>query len=522
MSTLTRMTNRRTTGVCGAVVLVAIFGIGKNGEAAEVRCTAGDVACIAAAINDANAMGEPTVVWLDSGRYILQQPLPTITGTVILRGVHEQTTILERGVGAPPMRILTVAGGDLTVSSLTITLGSPGLGEPGGGILASGTLTVTRSIITRNIASFAPGGAGGGISFSGGRLTITESSITQNTAPSGGGLDLGLGQAVIRDSTISGNGVLSFSGFSGQIQTGSVAGSPPAQNTVIISRTTIVGRGLHTVIDATHSVTFTDTTIAGSGSQSVFNGGTVTLVGSTVIGGLFNTGTARLRNTILGSCLGSGVAPVSEGHNLIAPDCAIGLAAGDVVGEAGVGAFTDGGVPGRGFFPLLPDSLAVDAGDDASCMAADQLGLPRGADGNDDGVRRCDIGATEFYPVINDALRLESLTGVYLPPGNEPLPDGVAPGGRYVVTALFTNVSGRSLCDISVRIVTVQGASGQPAFVLGPPGAVLHGAGSVIPGAHDIEPLGQESFSFVIGLTQKAPFTFLVTFMGELFSGACR
>jgi hypothetical protein len=60
----------------------------------------------------------------------------------------------------------------------------------------------------------------------------------------------------------------------------------------------------------------------------------------------------------------------------------------DLVGDPGLGAFTDNGVPGNGHFPLLATSRAVDAGDDAVCPRTDQLGEKRkGA---------CDIGAIGF------------------------------------------------------------------------------------------------------------------------------
>jgi hypothetical protein len=38
-----------------------------------------------------------------------------------------------------------------------------------------------------------------------------------------------------------------------------------------------------------------------------------------------------------------------------------------LTGDAGLGPFTDDGTPGNGHFPLLKDSQAVDAGNDAFC-----------------------------------------------------------------------------------------------------------------------------------------------------------
>jgi hypothetical protein len=56
------------------------------------------------------------------------------------------------------------------------------------------------------------------------------------------------------------------------------------------------------------------------------------------------------------------------------------------------GDFTDEGTPGAGHVPLLLTSPAIDAGNDAVCLATDQLGQPR--------VGRCDIGAIEFQPAV--------------------------------------------------------------------------------------------------------------------------
>jgi hypothetical protein len=54
-------------------------------------------------------------------------------------------------------------------------------------------------------------------------------------------------------------------------------------------------------------------------------------------------------------------------------------------------AFTTGdGAPGHGHFPLLQNSQAIDAGNDAACPTTDQLGQLR--------VGQCDIGAIEFQP----------------------------------------------------------------------------------------------------------------------------
>jgi hypothetical protein len=82
----------------------------------------------------------------------------------------------------------------------------------------------------------------------------------------------------------------------------------------------------------------------------------------------------------------------SLGNNLVGTlrGCGVPLRPGDHTGDPDLGAFTDEGSPGRGYFPLEPTSPAIDAGNPAACPPTDQLGQPR--------VGVCDSGAIEFQP----------------------------------------------------------------------------------------------------------------------------
>jgi hypothetical protein len=84
---------------------------------------------------------------------------------------------------------------------------------------------------------------------------------------------------------------------------------------------------------------------------------------------------------------------ISLGANLVgdASGCAITLLPLDLLGDPGLDTFSDDGTPGRGRYPLLPASRAINGGNDAACPSADQLGHPRRGP--------CDIGAVEFFPV---------------------------------------------------------------------------------------------------------------------------
>jgi len=85
---------------------------------------------------------------------------------------------------------------------------------------------------------------------------------------------------------------------------------------------------------------------------------------------------------------------ISRENNLLgdAGGCTITLLSGDLMGDPGLAPFADAGVPGRGHFPLLPESPAIDAGHPAVCLPTDQLGRPRQGS--------CEIGAVEFQPTL--------------------------------------------------------------------------------------------------------------------------
>ena len=167
-------------------------------------------------------------------------------------------------------------------------------------------------------------------------------------------------------------------------------------------------------IDNRGTMTLTNVTLAhntafqGGGLRN--SGGTMTLTNVTLAhndalegGGLYTDGigSVTLQNTILARNTISFSSPqasdcfgvvTSLGTNLIGDPtgCTITLHASDLTGDPGLDDFTDDGTPGHGHFPLLTTSQAIDAGDDTTCPATDQLGHPR--------VGPCDIGAIEFQP----------------------------------------------------------------------------------------------------------------------------
>ena len=119
-----------------------------------------------------------------------------------------------------------------------------------------------------------------------------------------------------------------------------------------------------------------------SSTQSVANQENATTV-------LVNTILSHKPEELVQDCKGR---VISLGHDLISDPsgCTITFQPGDLTGDAGLDAFTDDGTPGNGHFPLLKDSQAVDAGNDAFCPLRDQIGQLR--------TGQCDIGAIEFHP----------------------------------------------------------------------------------------------------------------------------
>jgi len=76
---------------------------------------------------------------------------------------------------------------------------------------------------------------------------------------------------------------------------------------------------------------------------------------------------------------GSPLLLISLGNNLIGnsiTDCEpfLALDVSDLTGDAGLGEFVDNDTPGGGYYPLLADSQAVDAGGSEYCPGADQRG----------------------------------------------------------------------------------------------------------------------------------------------------
>jgi hypothetical protein len=228
-------------------LLIISLGLCDPSPAAEFSCGAGDVACLIAAINTANANGEANTITLEAGTYTLTavnnntdgpNGLPVITSPfpLTLQGAGTEATIIDRIASAPPFRILFVEDtGTLTLNGLTIRGGAAsGVGGAanGGCINNNGMLTITNSTITGNAAEFV----GGGI-VANGTVIITDSTITDNTADRGAGIYFGASVTLtITNSTIARNRATSLAG--GGIMGGASVWRLPSPSPTARSRTT--------------------------------------------------------------------------------------------------------------------------------------------------------------------------------------------------------------------------------------------------------------------------------------------
>ena len=175
-----------------------------------------------------------------------------------------------------------------------------------------------------------------------------------------------------------------------RLEAGTLTIRGAGDDATVIARSSLSSGGLVSV-ETTGTLTLKRLTLQGGSSGlggGIFNKGTLTLFQST----LTHNTTLEVQNTILAlntqsDCAG---AITSLGTNLIGDPtgCTITLHASDLTGDPGFDAFTDDGTPGHGYFPLLPGSPAIDAGNDAACPPTDQLGQRR--------VGPCDIGAIRF------------------------------------------------------------------------------------------------------------------------------
>jgi hypothetical protein len=345
---------------------------------------------------------------------------------------------------------------------------------------------------------------------------IDSTSVSDNRLAEGSAIEVAGGRSgIISGSTISDNRT---SGFGGGIEIWSDGIATIVNSTVANNGASAGGAGVW--VRGGDGVQVTNSTIANNDSIGVL--GPAALHNTIVAGNL-------PRNALLFVDCGSlGGIPISLGHNLIGNPQGCGLLlSSDLTGDPGLTSFVDTGRPGGGVVRLRADSRAIDAGEPVMCPATDQQGLARPIDGNGDGLRACDIGAVEFYPVINDLVQVDSVQYEFRPPS--PVPGQVNPlaaGGAFWIAAVFSNRGGVDICHVAFEVVTLKGAAGATPILLTERGEPIGGQGIILPAAlagpnEHLRAHTAERYQFVIGISQAEVITFFVNVRGEATAGPC-
>ena len=275
-------------------------------------------------------------------------------------------------------RVFHITDGEVAISDVTIRHGDPDSSV--GGIWNDGaTLSLTNTLVSSN-----GGTLGAVLNCGGGTMTVTDSSVIDNsgTADSAGILNCQNAAGAPRNTLTVVNSTISENGGRGLWNGG----------TLTVSNTTISGNSY-----GGHGAGIYNFSCCGNENA------TATVVNSTIEGnlsssksGIWNNQTITVANTIIAGNMAPSQPDCNDftslGHNLIGDTsgCSFTPAAGDLLNvEAMLGPLSDN----RGPTPthaLLPDSPAIDAGDDNVAPVIDQRGVAR--------VGTSDIGAYEFEP----------------------------------------------------------------------------------------------------------------------------
>lgn len=305
------------------------------------------------------------------------------------------STWLQGSASWAPSRVITVTvNAQVSLSGLQVLDGRAELGggirnfgslrlddvrirgnraDEGGGIYNDGFLMMTRGEIALNA------GYGALVNGSAGTALLTATSVAANDGP---GIVNGLGVLIVRDSQVVVNRAPLFNGT----RTGS-AGLLSQGGAVRLTNVTVSGNeGI-----AVHAISGADVEMTH-----------VTVADNTF--GLIADGQASvgLRNTILSAnhsadCLVQGGNVGGDG-NVVGETCLTWPTGYNFIGvPAKLAALAyNGGLTWT--HALLPGSPALDAALAEYCTAADQRGVARPVDGDQDGAAACDIGAYEHVP----------------------------------------------------------------------------------------------------------------------------
>jgi hypothetical protein len=130
-------------------------------------------------------------------------------------------------------------------------------------------------------------------------------------------------------------------------------------------------------------------------------------------------------------------------------------------------------------------------------------------DGNGDGSAACDIGAFEFFPLVNDFVTLDPDLGTVF----DPLPVPSGPAGTFTITATFTQTRETPLRFPFFEVTTLSGGN----LLLNADGGIGGVGATRTPEVGDqvLAPSETVVVDFIIGLQVQEPFTFVVELFGE-------
>jgi CSLREA domain-containing protein len=326
------------------------------------------------AVRAANAAAGANTIIVPAGTYTLTRMGSDdtavagdldLTDEVTIIGSGATSTIITSGSGWN-QRIVHVLTTNATLENLTLQNGYDSAASNGAAIKTIDSALMLADVILKD--NYTAGG-GGAIYMSGGSLDIMNSAIINNSAD------------------VDGGGIYIYN------NSGAVA-----LTNVTISGNSAKGNGGGLVYNASgKTLSLLNTTISNNTADSDTNN-------SGNAGGLYRVaGTVMLKNTILAGNLDSSTTTIrpdcsgtvqSQGHNLIGSNtgCTITPQGGDQIGTSSnplnpqLGALADNG--GNTLtHSLLPDSPAINAGDNNGCPLIDQRGYSRDA--------TCDTGAFE-------------------------------------------------------------------------------------------------------------------------------
>ena len=285
-----------------------------------------------------------------------------------------------------------------------------------GGAIANqgaGTVTLATSTLSQNSAEFQDGG---GIYNAVGLFTISQSSIQQNNASRrGGGIYNGQGGTLqLLGSTVNANAVtfnVPGAGCGGIANDGAESN---ADVRLVLLNSTVSGNLTNAYGGGLCNITFANITVSTliTNSTIVFNRANADAAdteGGDIGGGIFNSGTLSLSNSILASNYrgrGTGTRDnlsldanmhgtiISHGFNL-SDSSFVGFGNDDLIQAAPrIAPLANNGGP-TATHALFLGSAALDGGSNQHCPAVDQRLVMRPYDGDDDGTATCDIGALE-------------------------------------------------------------------------------------------------------------------------------